>query len=71
MSNVSVTLEDSRQFASFTNTNSNLGISNGVMMSTGYCDEMSITGTNTNGGFTSASGFFFVEKDFAEMEMEI
>lgn len=59
VSNVSVTAIDGRQIASFTNSNSNLGISNGVMMSTGYCDEMAIPGVNSDGGFTSASNDFF------------
>lgn len=45
------------QLGAFNNTNTNLDISNGIMLSTGYATDASIAGTNINNSFSStASG---------------
>ncbi len=55
--NVTVTLADNRQLAYFTNSNSNLGITEGIMMSSGFCEDMAIPGLNLDQGFGSAGPF--------------
>lgn len=41
------------QLGEFSNSNTNLGISNGIMLSTGYATDAAIAGTNTNTSFSS------------------
>jgi gliding motility-associated-like protein len=54
VSNVTVNSgSDSRQFGYFTNSNSNLPISEGIVMMTGYSDDLNNINTNTDGSFTS------------------
>ncbi|MCP4440905.1 MAG: T9SS type B sorting domain-containing protein [Aureispira sp.] len=46
---------NSRQFGTFTNQNSNLPLSSGIVLSTGYADDLNNTAINTDPGFTSYS----------------
>ena len=41
------------QLGAFTNTNTKLDLSSGILLSTGYSNHASINGTNTNSSFTS------------------
>ena len=54
VTNVTVnTGSDSRQFGHFTNANSNLPIGNGIVMMTGYSDDLNNISTNIDGSFSS------------------
>ncbi len=41
------------QLGAFSNSNSNLGISNGILLSTGYANDAAVNGSNLNSSFSS------------------
>ncbi len=54
VSNVTLGAQTSiSQLGTFSNSNSNLGLSNGILLSTGWAQDVSISGQNFNNGFTS------------------